>query len=74
MNKNQKMEDNISQIRKTRINNLTNHELLTGVKETERLPLKLSHPVSLGQMVHFYNRYWNNDLSEESGTSSDGVF
>lgn len=57
-------------VQRGRNSKLTNHELLKIVKETDRLPVKLSKPISLTQMVHFYNRYWNNDLTDEEDTSS----
>ena len=57
-------------VQRGRNSKLTNHELLKIVKETDRLPVKLSKPISLTQMVPFYNRDWNNDLTDEEDTSS----
>ena len=59
-----------SKIQRGRNSKLTNYQLLKIVKETDRLPVKLRMPISLTQMVHFYNRYWNNDLTDEEDTSS----
>ena len=59
--------------RENRFNNrVSNHELLKVVKAMEGFPMKLSNPVSLPDLVNFYYRYWNNDLtdSEESDDSS----
>lgn len=59
-----------TQVQRGRNSKLTNHELLKIVKEIDHLPVKLSKPISLSQMVHFYNRYWNNDLTDEEDSSS----
>jgi hypothetical protein len=36
----------------------------------EGFPIKLSHPISLPDLVNFYYRFWNNDLTDESDDSS----
>jgi hypothetical protein len=65
--------NNIIEKRENRFNNrVSNHELLKVVKAMEGFPIKLSNPVSLPDLVNFYYRFWNNDLtdSEESDDSS----
>jgi len=65
--------NNIIEKRENRFNNrVSNNELLKVVKAMEGFPIKLSNPVSLPDLVNFYYRYWNKDItdSEESDDSS----
>ena len=64
-------KNNIIEKRENRFNNrVSNHELLKCVKAMEGFPIKLSNPVSLPDLVNFYYRFWNNDLTDESDDSS----
>ena len=63
--------NNIIEKRENRFNNrVSNHELLKCVKAMEGFPIKLSNPISLPDLVNFYYRFWNNDLTDESDDSS----
>jgi hypothetical protein len=65
------VNNNIIEKRENRFNNrVSNHELLKVVKAMEGFPIKLSNPVSLPDLVNFYYRFWNNDLTDESDDSS----
>ena len=71
MEKKEVNNNNIIEKRENRFNNrVSNHELLKVVKAMEGFPIKLSNPVSLLDLVNFYYRFWNNDLTDESDDSS----
>ena len=71
MEKKEVNNNNIIEKRENRFNNrVSNHELLKVVKAMEGFPIKLSNPVSLPDLVNFYYRFWNNDLTDESDDSS----
>ena len=71
MEKKEVNNNNIIEKRENRFNNrVSNHELLKVVKAIEGFPIKLSNPVSLPDLVNFYYRFWNNDLTDESDDSS----
>lgn len=49
---------------------VTNSEIIQVIKESNNFPLHLSNPVPLKQLITLYNKYWNNELTddEESDT------
>lgn len=66
----EKKEPNNEQGRKNRFNTIPNSLLLNVVKESNNFPLKLPCSIPLNQLVSFYNRYWNNELTDDEGDSS----
>jgi len=54
----------------TQVSQISDRELLRVVKEEKRFPIPLSKRVKLSYLVMFYNKYWNNEFTDESDTDS----
>ena len=72
INKNQQnVNNNIIQERINRYSGITGNELIKIVKEKSEFPKYLSVSIPLETLINFYNRFWNEDLTDdESDTSS----
>ena len=56
--------------RQNKYNGLTSHELLKIVKQTSDFPKNLSANIPLETLVYFYDRYWNDDLTDDESDTS----
>jgi len=54
---------------------VSDREILSVIKEEKYLPVKFSKPIKLSLLIKYYNKYWNNEFTDESSSEeeSDGV-
>ena len=45
---------------------LTDREMLKIIKEERHLPITLRKPIKLERLIGLYNKYWNNEFTDES--------
>ena len=54
-----------------KIVSVSDRELLRVIKEEKRFPIPFSRPVKLSLLVKYYNKYWNDEFTDNSGSESD---
>lgn len=54
-----------------KLQNVSDREMLSVIKEEKNFPIAFSRQVKLSTLVNYYNKYWNNDFTDDSDTSSD---
>jgi hypothetical protein len=54
---------------------VSDREILSVIKEEKYFPVKFSKPIKLSLLIKYYNKYWNNEFTDESSSEeeSDGV-
>lgn len=50
---------------------VSDREIYSIIKEEKRLPIAFSAPIKLSLLVKYYNKYWNNDFTDESDSCTE---
>jgi len=45
---------------------VSDREILSVIKEEKHFPVKFSRPIKLSLLVKYFNKYWNNEFTDES--------
>ena len=70
--KKEKNENTQTKINKKLSTQVSDREILTIIKEEKNFPKSFSSRIKLSLLIKYYNKYWNNEFTDESdATDSD---
>lgn len=68
----EKNEETQTKIKKKLTTQVSDREILTIIKEEKNFPKSFSSRIKLSLLIKYYNKYWNNEFTDESdATDSD---
>jgi hypothetical protein len=62
---------NTTKIKTKQKNSVSDREILAIIKEEKKFPINFSKPIKLPLLIKYYNKFWNNDFTDESSEDEE---